>query len=187
MERNKELLLAGLRGFVNQRPGLEFGNYGDVSAYRSEMRSITKARHDAHALINSLAWRDSITAEDIIKASECAYSGRLTITPHNGGYKFDYCTGQYFPTEYRNAVCAVLTSALWSYFRANMPAAKYVMGDGVQFNSKDEATDYANKMHKEYNNVISMEERYDGRSAGDCIRHTAKRELGRSIASRWFN
>jgi hypothetical protein len=57
----------------------------------------------------------------------------------------DYCTGQYFPTEYRRAVCSVLSSALWDYFRTN------------------------------------------GADTGDDIRRTARRELGRSIASRWFN
>jgi hypothetical protein len=32
----------------------------------------------------------------------------------------DYCTGQYFPTEYRKAVCAVLASALWTRHRGGM-------------------------------------------------------------------
>lgn len=33
------------------------------------------------------------------------------------GAKLDYCTGQYWQTEYRRAACAVLASAIWSYWR----------------------------------------------------------------------
>jgi hypothetical protein len=29
--------------------------------------------------------------------------------------RVDYCTGQYFPTEYRAAACAVLATILWDY------------------------------------------------------------------------
>jgi hypothetical protein len=127
MEKNKENLLNALGAFVRQRPGLEFGNYGDVTAYRSELRSITKSRHHAETLINAVAWRDSLTADDIIKASQSAYSGCLTIVrTDTGGFKIDYCAGQYFPTEYRNAVCAVLSAALWDYWRTNT-----VSGDGA--------------------------------------------------------
>lgn len=122
MNQDKENLLQCLRAFIKQRPGLEFANYGDVSAYRSELRSVTKARHHAETLLNAVAWRDSITADDIIGASKGAYSGRLTIArTDTGGFKIDYCTGQYFPTEYRNAACAVLARVLWDYWREGNP------------------------------------------------------------------
>lgn len=118
MDTRKQTLIACLRKFIAQRPGLEFGNYGDVSAYRSEMRSITKDRHHAEAMLASVAWRDSITADSILEASKHAFSGRLTITePTPGRFVLDYCTGQYWPTEYRRAVCSVLSSALWDYWR----------------------------------------------------------------------
>ncbi len=118
MDTRKETIIACLRKFIAQRPGLEFGNYGDVSAYRSEMRSITKDRHHAEAMLSSVAWRDSITADTILEASKHAFSGRLTITePTPGRFVLDYCTGQYWPTEYRRAVCSVLSSALWDYWR----------------------------------------------------------------------
>jgi hypothetical protein len=114
----KEQVLNALHSFIKQRPGLEFGNYGDVSAYRAEMRQITKDRHHAETLLSAVARNDSITAEQIIRASKHAYSGRLSIeTTNNGSVRIDYCTGQYFPTEYRRAVCAVLASALWDYAR----------------------------------------------------------------------
>lgn len=122
MNTEKENILKCLQQFVAQRPGMQFANYGDVSAYRSELRGITKSRHHAETLINAVAWRESITADDIIRASQSAYSGRLTIVrTDTGGFRIDYCTGQYFPTEYRNAVCAVLASVLWDYWRGGNP------------------------------------------------------------------
>ena len=32
-------------------------------------------------------------------------------------YEIDYCTGQYWPTEYRRAACAVLAGAVWGWLR----------------------------------------------------------------------
>ena len=77
---NKTALLEALSKFIAQRPGLEWGNYGDATLYRSESRSITKDRHHAETLLRYVALRDSITAEDIVKASKESFSGRLTIT-----------------------------------------------------------------------------------------------------------
>ena len=131
MDTRKQTIIACLRKFIAQRPGLEFGNYGDVSAYRSEMRSITKDRHHAEAMLSSVAWRDSITADTILEASKHAFSGRLTITePTPGRFVLDYCTGQYWPTEYRRAVCSVLSSALWDYWRECGGAAS--TGDAIR-------------------------------------------------------
>ena len=131
MDTRKETIIACLRKFIAQRPGLEFGNYGDVSAYRSEMRSITKDRHHAEAMLSSVAWRDSITADTILEASKHAFSGRLTITePTPGRFVLEYGTGQYWPTEYRRAVCSVLSSALWDYWRECGGAAS--TGDAIR-------------------------------------------------------
>ena len=110
-------ILAALDAFARQRPGLEFGNYGDIRTYRAEMRAITRDLHDVRALLAAVAWRSSITAEDL-RAGFRAYSGRLTLTEReNGSVALDYCTCQYFPTEYRKAVCAVLGTVLFAYFR----------------------------------------------------------------------
>lgn len=133
MDTRKETLIACLRKFIAQRPGLEFGNYGDVSAYRSEMRSITKDRHHAETMLASVAWRDSITADAILEASKHAFSGRLTITePTPGRFVLDYCTGQYWPTEYRRAVCSVLSSALWDYWRDCLAPDTPHKGDAIR-------------------------------------------------------
>ena len=174
METNtrKSAIIAALHKFVAQRPGLEYCNYGDAAIYRSEMRSITADRHHAETLLTAVSWRDSITADDLIKAAEHAFSGRLSIKEIDGKVRLEYCTGQYFPTEYRKAVCAVLASALWDYARANMPApsgkVKRVSGVG------------AFRTESEHDSI-------NGLSPGDWLRKHFRSEFGRSIGNRWFN
>jgi hypothetical protein len=86
--------------------------------------------HDYHAILNAIQWRDSITADDIIKASTHAFSGRLTINDISAhyddgstywAYSISYCIGQYMPTEYRKAASAVLASAWWQQTRQDCP------------------------------------------------------------------
>lgn len=116
-DARKTRILNALRVYTRQRPGLEFGNYGDFRAYRSEMRSITADLAVAQRLIDAVAWRD-ISADAILHAAQHSYSGRLSITElPNGKTGIDYCAGQYWPTEYRRAVAAVMASALWDYVR----------------------------------------------------------------------
>ena len=117
---NKSTVLQALETYAKQRPGLEFENYGDVSAYRSESRQITKDLHNALELISAVSWRDSITGDDIVKASESAFSGRLSLIPDGDTLRIEYCTGQYFPTEYRKAICAVLSRVLWNYWASDL-------------------------------------------------------------------
>ena len=113
----REDILAALHTFILQRPRLEYGNYGDRKAYQAEVRTITKQLHDARQLLVLVYRRSSITAENI-KEGFGAYSGRLSWD----GVRLDYCTGQYWPTEYRAAVCAVLARVLWVFFRDCAPA-----------------------------------------------------------------
>jgi hypothetical protein len=119
MSSVRQSILQCLTAFVNSRPGLEFANYGDVSAYRAELRQITKDRTHALELLAQVSWRESIDADALIRASQSAFSGRLTIKLVGESIVIDYCAGQYYPTEYRRAVCSVLASALWDYWRAN--------------------------------------------------------------------
>jgi hypothetical protein len=198
----KQQIITALYAFIGQRAGLEFGNYGDVKAYRAEQRAITKDRHDARRLIRDVELRDSISADDILVASRGAYSGRLTIvdrdsfqcmtcahkwtgaahvadvsdvcpkcdSPHTyhrpAGIGIDYCTGQYVPTEYRRAVCAVMASVLWNWKRTQcMPAPT------LHHNTETGET----------------VQRYKGLRAGDYMRAGFKREYGRGLAARWFN
>ncbi len=135
METRKANILQALRAFARQRPGMEFCNYGDARAYRSELRSITKNLQHAEVMLSNVAWRDSITADSLLSAARGAFSGRLSIVESDKGkVSIDYCTGQYWPTEYRRAVCAVLSSALCDYWRANGAST----GDAIRKIARDE-------------------------------------------------
>lgn len=165
----KTAICAALRRWIKQRPGLEFGNYGDVSAYRSEMRSITTDRHHAEALLAYVERSDSITAESLIRAAQSAYSGRMTFDTDEinaDRVRIDYTTGQYWPTEYRRAACAVLASAIWEFWREEcMPEGELVHNSETGETFK----------------------RYNGLRAGDYLRRMGRREFGAAIARRWFD
>lgn len=114
----KQSIIDALNTFANKRPQLDFNDYGDRSNYMRESRAITKDLHHARNLLRALELSQSITGEDIIRASEHAFSGRLTINVTNDGLvNIDYCTGQYFPTEYRKAVAAICAATLWTFYR----------------------------------------------------------------------
>lgn len=116
MDTQKNDIIAALRRFIAQRPGLEPANYigdwRDVEGrrmYRAESRQITRDRHDAEALLRYV----ELSGVDSMMLSSCLpSSGRLTWN----GARLDYCTGQYFPTEYRVAAARALASALWHYW-----------------------------------------------------------------------
>lgn len=244
MNLRKQLICDALRAFVQQRPGLEFGNYGSIETYRAEMRSITRDLNHARTLLRYVEARDSITADRLLHAAKHAYSGRLSIKAcphgqshaaecgnchrkwcdacdpapsalchhcHGNGYvpipgavTIDYCTGQYWPTEYRRAVCAVLASAIWDYWREHaMPAPSRIdlelhKWNGNQwatttlgcYSTRDEAE--AARADRTDANDCMVVERYAPAGsmrqicAGDWFRHTAKREFGNGIAARWF-
>ena len=99
--------------FVNQRPGLQFCNYGNVSAYRSEMREITNDRQDFFELL-ALASARIDGLDEKLSQYLTNTSGRLTIDKDGN---LQYCTGQYFPTEYRPAANRVLVSLIWESYR----------------------------------------------------------------------
>jgi hypothetical protein len=110
METND--IINALRGFVEQRPGLNPANYGDRKSYRQESREVTRDLHDAREILGVASW--TVTADDILAA---ARGGRLSINERPDGIAVEYHTGQYFPTEYRKAVCRVLAQALWNHNR----------------------------------------------------------------------
>lgn len=112
---DKTTIIAALDRWIRQRPGMDFCNYGDVRAYRSELRGITRDGAEAKRLLRYVEM-SQITSEQLASAFRHAFSGRLSWD----GTKISYCTGQYWPTEYRRAACAVLASAIWSYWRDGM-------------------------------------------------------------------
>lgn len=128
----KETYLAALFKFVGQRPGLDFGNYGSLPAYRSESRRITRQRHDFRRLAREVELASGISAEKLVEASKSAFSGRLSFVEKGDKVGVDYCAGQYWPTEYRAAACAVLAAALWDYYRADLPLETENKGDKLR-------------------------------------------------------
>jgi hypothetical protein len=113
---DKQVILDTLRKFARQRPGLEFRGYVDVSAYRSELRSITRDLSHAETLLRAVE-RSGITADAILRAAD---GGWLSIMVDGKKVSIDYCAGQYWPAEYRAAVCSVLASALREHVRDSM-------------------------------------------------------------------
>jgi len=112
--------------FVNQRPGLDFVNYGDVSAYRAESREITNDKHDFFELL-SLAQRRIEDFDAKLEKELRNTSGRLTLEGEN----LQYITGQYFCTEYRPAANRVLVSLIWNEYRDEKnPDGSVVYSDG---------------------------------------------------------
>lgn len=138
----RDAILAAIAAHVAQRSGIDGRNYGgDRDAFLGDYRPMLQHGRDARAMLAQIRWRDSIDAAALKEALRSAFSGRLSWDSEK--QRLDYTTGQYFPTEYRRAACAVLAGALWRYWAEN---------------AKD----------------------------ADAIRKTARRELGRGIASRWF-
>lgn len=113
----KAQLIDALSTWIHQRPGLEFGNYGESRAYRKELRQITKDLHDARQLLRAVE-SSSITADALLDAFR-AFSGRMQWTNR----QLEYCTGQYWPTEYRKVVCAIAAQALWDHYRDDYSAS----------------------------------------------------------------
>jgi hypothetical protein len=116
----KEQAVSAIRAFVSQRSGIEFRNYqsGDwkesLEAFMGDYRPMLRAGRDARLLISAVSGRDAITADAIQKGTR-AYCGRLQLVERDGAVAVHYCTGQYFPTEYRQAACAVLGTVLWDW------------------------------------------------------------------------
>ena len=141
---NKQTILDALYTFAHKRPQLEYGNYGDPVAYRAESRAITRDLHDARRLLRAVELRPSITAQEILDTSRRAFSGRLTITTEADSVQIEYCIGQYFPTEYRRAVSAIMASALWAYWQSDATDAQRIRNTARREFNKGIAQRYFN-------------------------------------------
>ena len=49
---DRTAILAALYAWIVQRPRLEYGNYGDAAAYRSELRRIARQKNDALVMLS---------------------------------------------------------------------------------------------------------------------------------------
>jgi hypothetical protein len=113
----KTELLDNLFTWIRQRPGLDYGNYGDPTSYRAELRHIRKDLHHARTLLRAVEL-SSLSGDTLLQAFR-AFSGRMEWK--NG--HLEYCTGQYWPTEYRKVVCAIAAQALWDHYREDFSVA----------------------------------------------------------------
>lgn len=195
----KTAICDALAAFIRSRPGFEYANYGSASSYNADVRRAARQKRDAEKMLEAVRWRDSITGADLIEA---ARGGRLTIEVNPAGtvggimrpvVRIDYCTGQYYPTEYRAGVCRVLASALWNWQRDNMPApyAHRVEWPGGEFAilqlhamTKARNADPAVRVYDLY--------RIPGRpngsvSAGDWLRRKFRTKFGSAMQRRWFD
>jgi hypothetical protein len=120
MDTDRTNILNALALWIGQRPGLDPRDYisdwrdkAGHTAYRHVARKITRDLNDARELLRYVKKRESITGAMLCDAFKRGFSGRLSWDGEN----LDYCTGQYWPTEYRAAACAVLAAAVWDYLR----------------------------------------------------------------------
>ena len=119
--------------YAAQSPRLEFGNYANsnhaesVRAYRSEAARITRQLRDVEKAARRAMFAN-VGDDDIVNASKHAYSGRMEVSRcASGGFDVDYCTGQYWPTEYRRAAeCVLIEAARIANERAAHIAANQV-------------------------------------------------------------
>lgn len=132
-ELTREDLLSMLRDFINQRPGFDFANYGDMRSYRSDYRQSLQQRDDALAMLAIVEAHESIDA-DAIRA-ELTNGNRLSLEVARNkragvvteGTTLHYTAGQYWCTEYRAGACRVLSRLLWDYW-----CASAINGDAVR-------------------------------------------------------
>jgi hypothetical protein len=113
MTPDKKNLLALLREFVAQRPGLIPADYVDAASYRADSRHCTQQLNEALTMLTQIEMRTNITAEVI--ASRLQPGSRLSLeTLPSGALRLDYTAGQCWAMEFRAAVCRLCADLLWS-------------------------------------------------------------------------
>jgi len=186
-------MIDALRAFIHQRPGFEPENYyGAPEAYRSDYGIARKHLQHARELLSAVEY-SGITADVLRGAFRGAFSGRLSWEPERRA--LSYCTGQYFPTEYRAAACDVLASALWAYTRDRCMPAPSAWAREYRAAPDRYATEYyptadaARAAADVDTRTLSVHALYGARKerAGDWLRRHFRERFGRAIARAWFN
>lgn len=105
-----------LSQFVAQRPGFDLCNYASMKDYRHDYYRTLKYKKAYESLL--------IQAERMFYLEDLntALGERLKNNSGRLTYKIDlaelqYCTGQYFPVEYRYAAFSVLFYTVWDLTR----------------------------------------------------------------------
>lgn len=140
-DTTKNAIIDALAVFIRQRPGIDPRNYisdrRDTEGrrlYRAEVREVTRDLHDARALLAAVD-ASSVTGEEL--ASRLSPGSRLSWD----GARIDYCTGQYFPTEYRAAVARTLAGCLAYQWRDEY-AQKHGTSEGAANHAQKRARSY---------------------------------------------
>ena len=117
--------LRALAAYAAQNPGLDWRDYGHGPSYRADSRRITRDLQRCRDAMRSCAAHWGITDAHVIEAARRTFAGRLALELRaDGSVRVDYTTGQYWPTEYRAAVAAVLEQvAREAHARASEPKA----------------------------------------------------------------
>lgn len=118
----RDSILDTLSAFIEARGGMQARDYirdwrdtDGRRAYAADRRQVLGDLQDARALLAYVRWHPSIDADAL-----CAVMGSdRRLTYDRDRKRLHYTTGQYFPTEYRKAVCSALASAIWVYLRDN--------------------------------------------------------------------
>lgn len=101
-------VLTAISTFISQRSGINYRDYGEDGSdcFIREYRGILKAGRIAREMLSFLtSHADKHINWDLAFSY---FSGRLEYSDG----KCTYTTGQYFPTEYRQAACSVLQNAI---------------------------------------------------------------------------
>ena len=113
----KQNIIASLARFVDQRPGLNFADYGDRDLYQRDYRqNCAKPKADFMKLVIAVDWHDSLTADDLLQAIR--QTNRLDMLDDGS---IDYTPGQMGALEYRHAACNALSRALWNHWGQDTP------------------------------------------------------------------
>jgi hypothetical protein len=117
----KEQIIGLLWNFINERPGLDFRDYGDAKLYRAELRQIGKDLRHARALLNAVERSGMVSGEWLHES--LTKGGRLSIKRNDksSALELTFLAVQCYSTEYRKAVCSVLASCLLSAERKAFP------------------------------------------------------------------
>ena len=110
-----------LRSLVESRPSLALSSYNAYRAYKDDSNKLSLQLRDARRLLDEIDKRKRITCSAIIAGVDSG-NGRLQL--RNGS--LTYVAGQYYPMEYRAAVCAAAARILTKFW-ATEPKSAVVM------------------------------------------------------------
>lgn len=116
-----------LRRFVSQRSGIDARNYGGSrEAFMQDYRRILRDGRDARVMLRAVI--PDYALADALKSGRLIWDGK----------RLEFTACQYFPTEYRAAVCRALANALWRVWATGGTSceriraqARYSLGRGV--------------------------------------------------------